>query len=177
MDDADRAYAELHCHSNFSFLDGASHPEELAEEAARLGLAALALTDHDGFYGVVRFAEAARTLALPTVFGAELTLGAREPPNGMADPPVPAELVDAHGAPISVNGRGEQRGAPARVHCGALPAGGGPVRAWAGPWAHDVRWWDARERRRCARWQVVVDDVACIVVVEGGRAGVEAVYD
>ncbi|MGH9267512.1 MAG: PHP domain-containing protein, partial [Acidimicrobiales bacterium] len=47
------AYAELHCHSNFSFLDGASHPEELAEEAARLGLSALALTDHDGFYGVV----------------------------------------------------------------------------------------------------------------------------
>ena len=41
-------YAELHCHSNFSFLDGASHPEELAEEAARLGLEALALTDHDG---------------------------------------------------------------------------------------------------------------------------------
>src|SRR5829696_7817541 len=44
-------YAELHCHSNFSFLDGASHPEELATEAARLGLEALALTDHDGFYG------------------------------------------------------------------------------------------------------------------------------
>src|SRR5689334_10838730 len=80
-------YAELHCHSNFSFLDGASHPEELAEEAARLGLTALALTDHDGFYGIVRFAEAARALALPTVFGAELTLGAREPPNGIADPP------------------------------------------------------------------------------------------
>ncbi len=55
-------YAELHCHSNFSFLDGASHPEELAEEAARLGLTALALTDHDGFYGVVRFAEAAKEL-------------------------------------------------------------------------------------------------------------------
>ena len=52
-------YAELHCHSNFSFLDGASHPEELVEEAVRLGLHALALTDHDGFYGVVRFAEAA----------------------------------------------------------------------------------------------------------------------
>ena len=49
-------YAELHCHTNFSFLDGASHPEELAEEAARLGLAGLAVTDHDGFYGVVRFA-------------------------------------------------------------------------------------------------------------------------
>ena len=68
------AYAELHCHSNFSFLDGASHPEELVEEAARLGLEALALTDHNGFYGVVRFAEAARAIGLPTVFGAELTL-------------------------------------------------------------------------------------------------------
>jgi error-prone DNA polymerase len=53
-------YAELHAHSSFSFLDGASSPEELVEEAARLGLEALALTDHDGFYGVVRFAEAAR---------------------------------------------------------------------------------------------------------------------
>ena len=49
-------YAELHCHTNFSFLDGASHPEELVAEAARLGLAALAVTDHDGFYGIVRFA-------------------------------------------------------------------------------------------------------------------------
>lgn len=68
-------YAELHCHSNFSFLDGASHPEALAEEAARLGLEALALTDHNGFYGVVRFAEAARAVGLPTVFGTEITLG------------------------------------------------------------------------------------------------------
>jgi error-prone DNA polymerase len=68
------AYAELHCHSAFSFLDGASLPEELAREAARLGLEALALTDHDGFYGVVRFAEAAAAAGLPTVFGSELTL-------------------------------------------------------------------------------------------------------
>ncbi len=67
-------YAELHCHSNFSFLDGASHPEELVTEAARIGLEALALTDHNGFYGVVRFAEAARDVGLRTVFGAELTL-------------------------------------------------------------------------------------------------------
>jgi error-prone DNA polymerase len=67
-------YAELHCHSNFSFLDGASAPEELVEEAVRLGLQALALTDHNGFYGVVRFAEAARTLGLATVFGSELTI-------------------------------------------------------------------------------------------------------
>ncbi|MEY4340254.1 MAG: error-prone polymerase, partial [Actinomycetota bacterium] len=67
-------YAELHCHSNFSFLDGASHPEQLVEEAARLGLEALALTDHNGFYGIVRFAEAARAVGLPTVFGTEITL-------------------------------------------------------------------------------------------------------
>jgi error-prone DNA polymerase len=67
-------YAELHCHSNYSFLDGASHPEELVDEAARLGLEALALTDHNGFYGIVRFAEAARAAGLPTVFGTELTL-------------------------------------------------------------------------------------------------------
>jgi len=73
-------YAELHCHSNFSFLDGASHPEELVEEAARLGLEALALTDHNGFYGVVRFAEAARVVGLPTVFGAELTVETALPP-------------------------------------------------------------------------------------------------
>jgi error-prone DNA polymerase len=80
------SYAELHCHSNFSFLDGSSHPEELAEEAARLGLEALALTDHDGFYGIVRFAEAARAVGLPSVFGTELTLGVDAPQNGEADP-------------------------------------------------------------------------------------------
>jgi error-prone DNA polymerase len=79
-------YAELHSHSCFSFLDGSSHPEELVEEAARLGLEALALTDHDGFYGVVRFAEAAREVGLPTVFGAELTLDKADPRPGQADP-------------------------------------------------------------------------------------------
>ena len=67
-------YAELHAHSSFSFLDGASSPEELAEEAVRLGLDALTLTDHDGVYGIVRFAEAADALGLPTGFGAELNL-------------------------------------------------------------------------------------------------------
>jgi error-prone DNA polymerase len=67
-------YAELHAHSSFSFLDGASSPEELVEEAVRLGLSALTLTDHDGMYGVVRFSEAAEALGLPTSFGAELSL-------------------------------------------------------------------------------------------------------
>ncbi|MGW4235206.1 PHP domain-containing protein, partial [Streptomyces sp. NPDC004980] len=68
-------FAELHAHSAYSFLDGASQPEELVEEAVRLGLEALALTDHNGFYGTVRFAEAAREWGMPTVFGAELSLG------------------------------------------------------------------------------------------------------
>jgi error-prone DNA polymerase len=81
-------YAELHCHSNFSFLDGASDPERLAEQAVRLGLTGLALTDHDGLYGVVRFAEAAANpeLQLPTIFGAELSLELPEPQNGVPDP-------------------------------------------------------------------------------------------
>jgi error-prone DNA polymerase len=83
-------YAELHCHSNFSFLDGASSPEELVEEAVRLGLEALALTDHDGCYGIVRFAAAARTFGLPTVFGAELSL----PPEGERRAPARAGSID-----------------------------------------------------------------------------------
>src|SRR5271169_5157117 len=93
-------YAELHCHSNFSFLDGASHPEELAAEAVRLGLDALALTDHDGLYGVVRFAETARALGLPSVFGAELTLvagGRGAGRTGDPDPPGTHLVVLARG--------------------------------------------------------------------------------
>jgi error-prone DNA polymerase len=80
-------YAELHAHSNFSFLDGASSPEQLVEEANRLGLTALALTDHDGLYGVVRLAETAESFPnIATVFGAELSLGLSAPQNGIADP-------------------------------------------------------------------------------------------
>ena len=72
-------WAELHCHSSFSFLDGAATPGELVAEAARLGLEVLALTAHDGMYGVPQFAQAAAKLGdrgarLGTVFGAELSL-------------------------------------------------------------------------------------------------------
>ena len=90
-------FAELHTHSSFSFLDGASQPEELVEEAARLGLEAIALTDHDGLYGVVRFAEAARELGVRTVFGAELSLGLSGPQNGVPDPAGSHLLVLARG--------------------------------------------------------------------------------
>jgi error-prone DNA polymerase len=80
------AYGELHAHSGFSFLDGASDPEELAAEGARLGLSGLALTDHHGLYGVVRFAEAARAFGLATIFGAEVTLDAADDRVGVPDP-------------------------------------------------------------------------------------------
>src|SRR5690349_11463062 len=91
------SYAELHTHSAFSFLDGASTPEELVEEAVRLDLRAIALTDHNGLYGAVRFAEAAAELDMRTVFGAELSLGpgAR---TEQPDPPGPHLLVLARGA-------------------------------------------------------------------------------
>lgn len=90
-------YAELHAHSAYSFLDGASMPEDMVTEAVRLGLTGLSLTDHDGFYGVVRFAEAAREWALPTVFGAELSLEHDAARTGVADPPGPHLLVLARG--------------------------------------------------------------------------------
>jgi len=67
-------YVELHCHSNFSLLDGASHPEDLIKRAAELGMPALALTDHGAVYGAVRFAQAAQQHGIHALFGAELTL-------------------------------------------------------------------------------------------------------
>ncbi|MBV8490480.1 MAG: DNA polymerase III subunit alpha [Candidatus Eremiobacteraeota bacterium] len=66
-------YAELHSWSNFSFLEGGSHPEELVERAADLGLSAIALTDRDGLYGTVRFASRARERKIPGIVGSELT--------------------------------------------------------------------------------------------------------
>ena len=67
-------YVELHCHSTFSFLDGASHPIELAGAAAEQGHTALALTDHDGLYGAMEPAQAAKPLGIRALTGAELTL-------------------------------------------------------------------------------------------------------
>jgi len=101
--------------------------------------------------------------------------------------PVPAELLDERGEAVCVSGRGDASAAPTMLHCAALPGGGGVVVGWAGPWPHDLRWWDHLRRRRRALWQLVVrgdvhdtgDDggVACLVAVEGGRAALEAVYD
>jgi DNA polymerase III alpha subunit len=102
------AYAELHCHTNFSFLDGASAPDELAERAAELGLTGLAVTDHQGLYGVVRGQAAYEEAGLKAVLGIEVEL--RDPI--VADPDrivVPAR-------------RAIRRGGRRRPSDGAAPA-------------------------------------------------------
>lgn len=114
-------YAELHCHSHFSFLDGASAPEDLVAEALRQGLTGLALTDHDGFYGAPMLAEAARGTRLATVHGAELSLGLSGPQNGVPDPEGHHLLVLARGvegyhrlagAMTDAHLRGDEKGRP-----------------------------------------------------------------
>src|SRR6476646_3935980 len=66
-------YAELHCKTNFSFLEGASHPDELACRAAELGYRALAITDRNSLAGVVRAHGAAKQMQLKLLIGAEIT--------------------------------------------------------------------------------------------------------
>src|SRR5215212_5826430 len=67
-------YVELHCHSAYSFGDGASAPEELAHRARELGYSALALTDHDGVWGAMEFAQACRSFGIRPIVGAEMTV-------------------------------------------------------------------------------------------------------
>jgi DNA polymerase III alpha subunit len=82
------AYAELHCHSHFSFLDGASSADELVERAMELGLSGLAITDHQGLYGAVRFMAAAEAVGLHPVIGVEIELldAAEADPEGLVIP-------------------------------------------------------------------------------------------
>ncbi|MCZ4499038.1 MAG: error-prone polymerase, DnaE-like protein [Marmoricola sp.] len=121
-------YAELHCHSSFSFLDGASSPDKLVEQAVRLGLHGIAITDHDGFAGAPLFAEIAQKygqqygdLAPRTVFGAELSLGLSGPQAGVPDPEGSHLLVLAEGvegyhrlaaAITEAQLRGDEKGRP-----------------------------------------------------------------
>ena len=116
-------YAELHCHTNFSFLDGASHPEDLVETAVRLGYRALAITDHNGFYGAVRFSTAAREAGLPAVYGVEIGLSRAEGASqkAAADPIRSAEARDraspVSGPPTSESaGPTRRRGRTKRMH-------------------------------------------------------------
>ena len=81
-------YAELHSHTNFSFLHGASPVEDITERAAQLGLTGLAVTDHDGLYGVVRFTTAAAAVGIRPVLGIEIELldPAAPDPGGLVIP-------------------------------------------------------------------------------------------
>src|SRR5579872_3245539 len=71
-------FVELHCHSNFSFLDGGSHPFELAARAAELEMPALAITDSGGVYGAVRFLQACRKLGVKPIIGSALEVDGEE---------------------------------------------------------------------------------------------------
>src|SRR3981081_274129 len=80
------AYAELHCHSNYSFLEGASHPDELVARARDLEMPALAITDRNGFYGAVKFFGAAQRAGIQPIIGTELTIDdGTTPPKDRAD--------------------------------------------------------------------------------------------
>jgi error-prone DNA polymerase len=111
------AYVELHCHSAYSFLDGASQPEELAARAAELGYEALALTDHDGVYGSLEFAHAAKAFGVRSITGAEVTLsgvGSTEPHRRRLD----GAGSEAH-VPVSPASAWEQSGGAGSAGAGA----------------------------------------------------------
>jgi DNA polymerase III alpha subunit len=114
-----RTYAELHSHTNFSFLHGASPVEDMAERAATLGLSALAVTDHDGLYGVVRFATAAAAAGVRPVIGIEIELldAAAPDPGGV--------VVPARRRPRA---RGTESGAALGPAAEGLPARPRPTR-------------------------------------------------
>src|SRR5215207_3025890 len=124
-------YAPLWCKSNFSFLEGASHPEELVEEAHRLGLRSIALTDRDGVYGMVRAHVKARDLGVHLICGAELTIAA--PGSVLASSPVSLGLHHGPGwgedtddlpSPYATGRRGRTKRAKPRQAMLELPAAG-----------------------------------------------------
>jgi error-prone DNA polymerase len=123
-------WAELHCHSSYSFLDGASSPADLVSEAAERGLEALAITDHDGMYGVPQFAQAAARFrdgggTLGTVFGAELSLGLSTAPGRRSRGSPRAGVPDPAGRHLLVLARdAEGYGRLCRVISAAQLAGG-----------------------------------------------------
>lgn len=121
-------YAELHAHSNFSFLDGASHPERLVERAVELGHEALAVTDHDGFYGLVRFWSAAKQAGLPAVYGAELSLPRLDADEEGHDDPFEASRVKDTSDKLASAGESDRwrRGRIRRSH-GTKVVDPGPV--------------------------------------------------
>ena len=125
------SYAELHCHTNFSFLDGASAPDELVGRAVELGLSGLAVTDHNGLYGVVRFSTATREAGLRPIVGIEIELmdAAAPDPAGVVVPPRrPHRHAPTVGAPLLAPLPGEGLPARPRPTRARLPGHRDPVR-------------------------------------------------
>ncbi len=118
---AEAAYAELHCHSHFSFLDGASSPDELVMQAVQLGLGGLAITDHQGLYGAVRFSASAEVAGLHPVIGIEIELlDAAAPDPGRIVVPArrawrPGRRAPAMSAAARVDGGYPERPRPERA--------------------------------------------------------------
>jgi error-prone DNA polymerase len=115
---ASAPFAELHCHTNFSFLDGASEVEDLVERARELGMSGLAVTDHQGLYGAVRFTSAVREAGLHPVVGMEVEL-------------LDAAVPDPDGIVLPRRGRRRARrdGRPGGAS-EVTPRAGQPVRPW-----------------------------------------------
>jgi hypothetical protein len=129
------SYAELRVTSNFSFLRGASHPEELVVTAAALGLSAIGITDRNTLAGVVRAHVVAKQVGMRLVVGARLDLGASHPlPEGEGDPAAATTLplprreregpVQGEGEGAGTNPTGDISPSPARVRSHPLPPKG-----------------------------------------------------
>lgn len=97
------AFAELHATSSYSFLDGASEPEDMVARALELGLSGLAILDRDGFYGLMKFVEAAAEAGVPAVYGVELSV--ERAPGDTARGTRPAGIVAAEGRRLTVLAR------------------------------------------------------------------------
>jgi error-prone DNA polymerase len=166
-------YAELHAHTNFSFLDGASPPDELVARAVELGLAGLAATDRDGLYGAVRFVGAARDAGLHPVVGVEIELldPAIADPDGIVVAPRrprrTARRASTTDAPLATEGR-PSRPRPTRAR---LPGHRDPVK-------EDLRGIGARARgphlvllaRSAVGWRSL-----CRLISRANLAGTKAV--
>ena len=148
------AYAELHCLSNFTFLRGASHPEELVERAHALGYSALALTDECSLAGIVRAHLAAKSVGLPLVVGSEFTL--EDGRSSCCSPPTARPTATSRSS-ITRGRRSADKGTlcavarrrrgAARRRCLALWLPGDDATATAARWFADVfagRAWIAR---------------------------------
>ncbi len=192
------SYAPLWCRSNFSFLDGASHPEELVEEAHRLGIGSIAITDRDGVYGMVRAHVKARELGVHLLCGAQVSIAA--PGTSLAASPVTLHHDDEHGrgwshdtddlppaiATTSRRGR-PKRATPRQVALEVAEHPGGPppssqlvlLAIDRGGWANLTRLLTSG-RRRCDKgeslveWREVCARAGGLVALWGGEGSMLA---